>query len=306
MTRLEAALDVQPAKDAPPLRARPGASCRRRLARCAARAPARYRGTHGPGSGSSSPALRPALPWPTRSASSTIAFTPASAHAYAVAQAVRPPPTITTSVVCATAQARIVRDARAGKKVDPGRDAVAGSQPMQPPPTYRAATSRMGARRPASRALRGEYLIHDLLGRPRRTNTVALPARTSSFATRSGSLTIKPVFNQADEHLPPGVAGGKAEHAADAEAAMMLDEFGEKRLEIGSKRNRHASSDCKLLLLLLQQPAFSLDAPAVAAEAAVLLHDAVARDDEADVIGRACPRDGAGRRGAPRSSATSL
>ena len=74
---------------------------------------------------------------------------------------------------------------------------------------------------------------------------------------------------------------------------MLLDEVGEKRLKIGSKRNRHASSDCKLLLLLLQQLAFPLDAPTVPAETAVLLHDTVAGDDEADVIGGARTRDGA-------------
>jgi len=47
---------------------------------------------------------------------------------------------------------------------------------------------------------------------------------------------------------------------------MVLDEIGEKWLKIGSKRNRHATSDCKLLLFLLQQFAFSLGAPAVTAE----------------------------------------
>src|SRR5436190_3760778 len=44
-------------------------------------------------------------------------------------------------------------------------------------------------------------------------------------------------------------------------------------------------------LLLLQQPAFPLDAPPVAAQAAVLLHHAMARDYQAHVVGRACTRN---------------
>src|SRR6185503_13531339 len=109
----------------------------------------------------------------------------------------------------------------------------------------------------------------------------------------------EPVLDQADEHLAAGVAGRQAEHPADPEAAMMLDELGKKRLKIRSKRNRHARSDCKLLLLLLQQPPFPLDTPAITAKPATLLHDAMAGDDQADVIGRAGPRHGArGTRGA--------
>src|SRR5258705_12473874 len=107
------------------------------------------------------------------------------------------------------------------------------------------------------------------------------------------------VIHQADEHAPAGVTGRTPEHPADSEAAMMLDELGEKRLKIRSKRNRHARSDCKLLLLLLQQRPFPLDSPAIAAKPAVLLHHAMAGDHQADVIGRAGPRHGAcGARGA--------
>jgi hypothetical protein len=47
------------------------------------------------------------------------------------------------------------------------------------------------------------------------------------------------VLHQADKQLPAGVTGRQAEHAADAKAAMMLDEFREEWLQIGSKRNRH-------------------------------------------------------------------
>jgi hypothetical protein len=43
-------------------------------------------------------------------------------------------------------------------------------------------------------------------------------------------LDPKAVFDQAHEHLAPGVAGREAEHAANPKAAMVLDEFGEKRL----------------------------------------------------------------------------
>lgn len=92
------------------------------------------------------------------------------------------------------------------------------------------------------------------------------------------------VFDETDEHLPASIAGRKAEHATRAKAAVMLDEIDEKWLEIGSKRNRHATSDCKLLLFPLQQFAFSLDAPAITAEPAILLHHAMARDDETDMI----------------------
>src|SRR5262249_51845706 len=52
-------------------------------------------------------------------------------------------------------------------------------------------------------------------------------------------------------------------------------------------------ADCKLLLFLLQQFAFSLDPPTITAEPAVLLDDAVARDYETDVVGRTGARDGA-------------
>src|SRR5207237_4194863 len=91
------------------------------------------------------------------------------------------------------------------------------------------------------------------------------------------------------------IARRKTEEPPGAKTAMVLDEFSEKTLQIRSKGNRHASSDCKLLLLLLQQLAFSLDAPAIAAKAAVPLHDAVAGNDEADVIGGARARDRADR-----------
>jgi hypothetical protein len=49
------------------------------------------------------------------------------------------------------------------------------------------------------------------------------------------------IVHQADEHAPAGVTGRTPEHLADAEAAMMLDEMGEKRLKIRSKRNRHGA-----------------------------------------------------------------
>ena len=50
------------------------------------------------------------------------------------------------------------------------------------------------------------------------------------------------ILDEADEHLPPGVSGGKSEHTTRTKAAMMFDEIGEKGLKIGSKRNRHATS----------------------------------------------------------------
>jgi len=53
----------------------------------------------GPGSGSSRPALRPALPRPTRSASRRSVLRPAAAHTYAVAAPLRPAPMMTTSNV---------------------------------------------------------------------------------------------------------------------------------------------------------------------------------------------------------------
>ena len=80
---------------------------------------------------------------------------------------------------------------------------------------------------------------------------------------------------------------------------MVFDEVSEEWLKIGSKRNRHATSDCKLLLFLLQQFAFPRGAPAVTAEPAALLHYAMAGDDETDVIGRT----GAGNRANGRGRA---
>ena len=113
-----------------------------------------------------------------------------------------------------------------------------------------------------------------------------------------GELHDQSVFDETDKHLPASVAGRKTEQATSSEAAVVFDEINEEWLKIGSKRNRHATSDCKLLLFLLQQFAFSVGAPAVTAKSSVLLYHAMARDDEADVIGRtgACDRaNGPGR-----------
>ena len=79
------------------------------------------------------------------------------------------------------------------------------------------------------------------------------------------------------------------------EDAMMLDEFGERWFETLETQSAQ-TCDCKLLLLLLQQLALSLDAPSISAEPAALVHDPVARDDEAHAIGRTGPGDGASRR----------
>ena len=113
------------------------------------------------------------------------------------------------------------------------------------------------------------------------------------FGDVQRQLHDEAVFHQADEEPPAGITGWKAKHAADSKAAVMLDEFREEWLQISSKRNRHGTCDCKLLLLLLQQPAFSLDTPAVAAKSAVLLHDPVAGNDETDAVGRAGSGHGA-------------
>ena len=53
----------------------------------------------GPGSGLIKPALRPLRPRPIRSCSSRTVSRPATAHTYAHAQPVNPPPTMTTSAV---------------------------------------------------------------------------------------------------------------------------------------------------------------------------------------------------------------
>ena len=56
------------------------------------------------------------------------------------------------------------------------------------------------------------------------------------------------VLHQADEETAAGVSGWETEHAADSQAAVVLDEFREEWLKISSKRDGHRTTDCKAKL----------------------------------------------------------
>ncbi len=85
----------------------------------------------GPGSGNSSPALRPALPCPMRSASTRTGRRPATAQAYAVAQPVSPPPMMTHARRVLAAKPGVIGSAGGGDVIDPRRDAVPSAHVIQ-------------------------------------------------------------------------------------------------------------------------------------------------------------------------------